>query len=159
MIPSYSAVLAHIILREKLHIFGVLGCILCVVGSTTIVLHAPQEREIESVTEVWQMAMEPGTVWNQLFRYIIFVSIVSCFMELKKFTTVNFFRGSFSFICDSGHNFCYYTYIPLYTSIWPDTHNGLYWSLFPFRFFIGTYTMFVINCSLCFLSFTSFVHA
>ena len=57
---SCSAVLAHIILRERLHIFGILGCILCVVGSTTIVLHAPQEREIESVTEVWQMAMEPG---------------------------------------------------------------------------------------------------
>ncbi|KAE8648654.1 probable magnesium transporter NIPA4 [Cucumis sativus] len=55
-----SAVLAHIILGEKLHIFGVLGCILCVVGSITIVLHAPQEREIESVTEVWQMAMEPA---------------------------------------------------------------------------------------------------
>lgn len=57
---SCSAVLAHIILRERLHIFGILGCVLCVVGSTTIVLHAPQEREIESVTEVWQMAMEPG---------------------------------------------------------------------------------------------------
>ncbi|XP_022957533.1 probable magnesium transporter NIPA4 isoform X1 [Cucurbita moschata] len=55
-----SAVLAHIILREKLHIFGVLGCVLCVVGSTAIVLHAPQEREIESVTELWQMAMEPA---------------------------------------------------------------------------------------------------
>lgn len=55
-----SAVLAHIILRERLHIFGVLGCVLCVVGSTTIVLHAPQERQIESVTEVWDLATEPG---------------------------------------------------------------------------------------------------
>ncbi|KAL6297583.1 probable magnesium transporter NIPA4 [Prunus avium] len=55
-----SAVLAHIILRERLHIFGILGCALCVVGSTTIVLHAPQERGIESVTEVWDLAMEPG---------------------------------------------------------------------------------------------------
>lgn len=55
-----SAVLAHIILQEKLHIFGVLGCALCVVGSTTIVLHAPQEREIESVREVWDLATEPG---------------------------------------------------------------------------------------------------
>lgn len=59
---SCSAALAHIILRERLHIFGILGCVLCVVGSTTIVLHAPQEREIESVTEVWQMAMEPGKI-------------------------------------------------------------------------------------------------
>ncbi|KAF5731813.1 magnesium transporter NIPA2-like isoform X1 [Tripterygium wilfordii] len=55
-----SAVLAHIILRERLHIFGILGCVLCVVGSTSIVLHAPQEREIESVTEVWDLATEPG---------------------------------------------------------------------------------------------------
>ncbi|KAG0469418.1 hypothetical protein HPP92_016118 [Vanilla planifolia] len=55
-----SAVLAHVILREKLHIFGVLGCALCVVGSTTIVLHAPQERMIESVKEVWNLATEPA---------------------------------------------------------------------------------------------------
>ncbi|THU67708.1 hypothetical protein C4D60_Mb05t27570 [Musa balbisiana] len=59
MIAS-DAVLAHIILRERLHIFGIFGCILCVVGSTTIVLHAPQEREIESVTEVWDLATEPA---------------------------------------------------------------------------------------------------
>lgn len=56
-----SAALAHIILRERLNIFGILGCVLCVVGSTTIVLHAPQEREIESVKEVWDLATEPGT--------------------------------------------------------------------------------------------------
>ena len=58
---SHSAVLADIMLKEKLHIFGILGCVLCVVGSTTIVLHAPQEREIESVAEVWDLATEPGT--------------------------------------------------------------------------------------------------
>ncbi|XP_078181768.1 putative magnesium transporter NIPA4 isoform X2 [Carex rostrata] len=55
-----SAALAHIILRERLHIFGILGCVLCVVGSTTIVLHAPQERAIESVAEVWDLATEPA---------------------------------------------------------------------------------------------------
>ncbi|KAI3787851.1 hypothetical protein L2E82_00329 [Cichorium intybus] len=54
-----SAVLAYIILKERLHIFGVVGCALCVVGSTTIVLHAPEERAIESVTEVWYLATEP----------------------------------------------------------------------------------------------------
>ncbi|KAG6515623.1 hypothetical protein ZIOFF_026052 [Zingiber officinale] len=45
-----------------LHIFGILGCALCVVGSTTIVLHAPQEREIESVAEVWDLATEPALI-------------------------------------------------------------------------------------------------
>ncbi|KAK2384212.1 magnesium transporter NIPA [Trifolium repens] len=57
-----SAVLAHFILQEKLHIFGVLGCALCMVGSTTIVLHAPHERIIHSVKEVWHLATELGFI-------------------------------------------------------------------------------------------------
>ncbi|GJN28705.1 hypothetical protein PR202_gb16862 [Eleusine coracana subsp. coracana] len=55
-----SAALAHVILQEKLHTFGILGCVLCVVGSITIVLHAPQERAIDSVKEVWDLATEPA---------------------------------------------------------------------------------------------------
>ncbi|CAE6129387.1 unnamed protein product [Arabidopsis arenosa] len=55
-----SASLAHIILQEKLHTFGILGCALCIVGSVTIVLHAPQEQDIDSVLEVWNLATEPA---------------------------------------------------------------------------------------------------
>lgn len=55
-----SAVLAHIFLREYLNMFGVLGCILCITGSLTIVLHAPPERPIESVQQIWSLAMQPG---------------------------------------------------------------------------------------------------
>ncbi|OMO88553.1 Magnesium transporter NIPA [Corchorus olitorius] len=71
----FSAVLAHFILEEKLHIFGVLGCALCVVGSTTIVLHAPQERNIDSVTEVWDLATEPGFLVYTLL-VVILVSVL-----------------------------------------------------------------------------------
>ncbi|KAJ9675608.1 hypothetical protein PVL29_024502 [Vitis rotundifolia] len=72
-----SAVLAHIILREKLHIFGILGCVLCVVGSTTIVLHAPQERGIESVKEVWDLATEPAFLfYAALVIAAVFILIV-----------------------------------------------------------------------------------
>ncbi|XP_074275036.1 putative magnesium transporter NIPA4 [Silene latifolia] len=71
-----SAVLAHIILKERLHIFGMLGCVLCVVGSTTIVLHAPPEREIESVIEVWNLATEPGFLfYAALIMTAVFVLI------------------------------------------------------------------------------------
>lgn len=55
-----SAVLAHFMLNEKLNTFGVLGCVLCISGSITIVLHAPEEREISSLLQVWRMAMNPG---------------------------------------------------------------------------------------------------
>nr|CAN81783.1 hypothetical protein VITISV_002232 [Vitis vinifera] len=72
-----NAVLAHIILREKLHIFGILGCVLCVVGSTTIVLHAPQEREIQSVIEVWDLATEPAFLfYAALVITAVFVLII-----------------------------------------------------------------------------------
>ncbi|XP_028792333.1 probable magnesium transporter NIPA4 [Neltuma alba] len=68
-----SAALAHIILREKLHVFGILGCVLCVVGSTTIVLHAPQEQQINSVIEVWELAMEPGFL---IYATIILIAVL-----------------------------------------------------------------------------------
>ncbi|OAY23702.1 probable magnesium transporter NIPA4 [Manihot esculenta] len=72
-----SAVLAHVILREKLHLFGILGCALCVVGSTTIVLHAPKERDIESVKEVWELATEPAfLVYATFVIGAVFVIIV-----------------------------------------------------------------------------------
>ncbi|XP_073357404.1 probable magnesium transporter NIPA2 isoform X3 [Aegilops tauschii subsp. strangulata] len=54
--------LAHFILKERLHMFGVVGCILCVVGSVGIVLHAPKEREINSVGEIWHFATQPGFI-------------------------------------------------------------------------------------------------
>ncbi|XP_073120530.1 probable magnesium transporter NIPA4 [Henckelia pumila] len=67
--------LAHIILRERLHIFG-LGSVLCVVGSTTIVLHAPQEREIESVKEVWDLATEPAFLFYAFLVMAIVLVLV-----------------------------------------------------------------------------------
>ncbi|XP_072974765.1 probable magnesium transporter NIPA3 isoform X2 [Typha angustifolia] len=53
-----SAVLAHFILKERLHGLGVLGCVMCVAGSVVIVVHAPQEREITSVQEIWKLATQ-----------------------------------------------------------------------------------------------------
>ncbi|KAJ6948971.1 hypothetical protein NC651_003089 [Populus alba x Populus x berolinensis] len=55
-----SAVLAHFLLKEKLQKMGVLGCLLCIVGSTVIVLHAPEERSINSVEEIWELAIQPA---------------------------------------------------------------------------------------------------
>jgi len=53
-------VLAHFILNERLHALGVLGCVMCIAGSVVIVIHAPQEQEITSVREIWNMATQPS---------------------------------------------------------------------------------------------------
>lgn len=55
-----SAVLADIILKEKLHNLGILGILMCIAGSIIIVVHAPRERPITSVLEIWNMATQPA---------------------------------------------------------------------------------------------------
>lgn len=40
--------------------FGIVGCMLCIVGSITIVLHAPEEQPITSLLQVWRLALQPG---------------------------------------------------------------------------------------------------
>ncbi|KAG6486713.1 hypothetical protein ZIOFF_055292 [Zingiber officinale] len=79
-----SAVLAHFMLNEKLHIFGVLGCILCVVGSVSIVLHAPREKDIVSVKEVWSLATEPAAEY-----------CTSIFSSMVEFMMSNFLPSGF----------------------------------------------------------------
>ncbi|KAB2618939.1 magnesium transporter NIPA3-like [Pyrus ussuriensis x Pyrus communis] len=55
-----SAVLAHFLLKEKLQKMGMLGCLLCIVGSTVIVLHSPEEQSLSSVQEIWELAVQPA---------------------------------------------------------------------------------------------------
>lgn len=65
-----SAILAHFILKERLQRMGVLGCVLCIVGSTVIVLHAPEEHTPTSVDEIWDLATQPG-VDAGLFNVVV----------------------------------------------------------------------------------------
>ncbi|KAI4308168.1 hypothetical protein L6164_031270 [Bauhinia variegata] len=55
-----SAILAHFILKEKLHHLGILGCVMCIAGSVIVVIHAPPEHPITSVLEIWSMATQPA---------------------------------------------------------------------------------------------------
>ncbi|KAL4572892.1 hypothetical protein LXL04_019680 [Taraxacum kok-saghyz] len=55
-----SAVLAHVLLKERLKRMGVLGCVSCIVGSIIIVIHAPSEHTPTSVEEIWNLAIEPA---------------------------------------------------------------------------------------------------
>uniref|UniRef100_A0A7N0UB07 Probable magnesium transporter n=1 Tax=Kalanchoe fedtschenkoi TaxID=63787 RepID=A0A7N0UB07_KALFE len=54
-----SAVLAHFLLNEYLQKLGIVGCVLCIVGSTLIVLYAPSEKSLTSVEEIWELATQP----------------------------------------------------------------------------------------------------
>ncbi|XP_061596429.1 magnesium transporter NIPA4 isoform X2 [Cololabis saira] len=64
-----SAVLSSYLLGEVLNAVGKLGCLLCVLGSILLVIHAPQEQEVTSLQEMTSKLLEPG--------FLVYVSLVS----------------------------------------------------------------------------------
>ncbi|KAJ8476452.1 hypothetical protein OPV22_020179 [Ensete ventricosum] len=93
-----SAALAHVILRERLNILGIVGCVLCVVGSTTIVLHAPQERGIESVKEVWNLATEPAFLCYATIVGAVILVLIFCYIPRYGQTNIMFYVGVCSLV-------------------------------------------------------------
>ncbi|KAJ6961035.1 hypothetical protein NC652_000041 [Populus alba x Populus x berolinensis] len=97
-----SAVLAHFILNEKLHQLGILGCVMCIAGSIVIVIHAPQERPITSVQEIWSMATQPdfllyvGSVIVLVFIMIFHFAPQCGHSNVLVFTGICSFMGSLS---------------------------------------------------------------
>ncbi|KAL0391689.1 UNVERIFIED_CONTAM: putative magnesium transporter NIPA6 [Sesamum radiatum] len=74
-----SAVLAHFLLKEKLGKLGILGCVLCIVGSTVIVIHAPGEHSISSVEEIWELAIQPAfLLYTASAAAIVLVLVLYC---------------------------------------------------------------------------------
>ncbi|XP_011643862.1 magnesium transporter NIPA2 [Pogonomyrmex barbatus] len=57
-----SAVLASKYLNEKLNLLGKMGCLLCILGSTIIVLHSPKEEEVSNLSDLVVKIREPGYV-------------------------------------------------------------------------------------------------
>lgn len=55
-----GAVLGSYFLKEELGTLGKLGCAICLIGSVIIVLHAPPDKEIETIDEILHYAIQPG---------------------------------------------------------------------------------------------------
>lgn len=67
-----GAILASIFLGEELGKLGRIGCALCFVGSLIIVLHAPEDKEVQTVDEILGYAMQPGAsfFWVWFLNFI-----------------------------------------------------------------------------------------
>ena len=59
------AMLGAYFLKEELGTLGKLGCAICLIGSVIIVLHAPPDKEIETVDEILNYAIQPG-MWFRI---------------------------------------------------------------------------------------------
>lgn len=59
-----GAVLGAYFLNEELGVLGKLGCAICLIGSVIIVLHAPPDKEIQTVDEILHYALQPGNAFS-----------------------------------------------------------------------------------------------
>ncbi|XP_053145194.1 magnesium transporter NIPA4 [Hemicordylus capensis] len=55
-----SAILSSYLLGERLNLLGKLGCMLSIVGSTVLVIHAPEEEVVTTLDEMASKLKEPG---------------------------------------------------------------------------------------------------
>ena len=70
-----STILASKYLKERLNILGKLGCFITAVGSTVIVIHAPMEKEIQSIDDLQEKMIDPLFI-----LYVVFVIAMSLFL-------------------------------------------------------------------------------
>ncbi|PGH26529.1 hypothetical protein AJ80_01843 [Polytolypa hystricis UAMH7299] len=70
-----GAVLGSYFLKERLGTLGKLGCAMCLLGSVIIVLHAPPDKDIETVDEILHYAIQPG-----FLLYCVVVAVFSAVM-------------------------------------------------------------------------------
>ncbi|XP_054156961.1 magnesium transporter NIPA2-like [Oppia nitens] len=82
-----STLLANRFLNEKLNLLSKLGCILCLLGSTIIVIHAPKEQPIDSLDQIGVMLIEPVFVCYMLF--VMFTSFLLISFYAPKYGSTN----------------------------------------------------------------------
>ncbi|KAL2094882.1 hypothetical protein ACEWY4_009601 [Coilia grayii] len=55
-----SAVLSSYLLGESMNLLGKMGCVLSLLGSTIMVIHAPEEEEVTNLREMTEKLLDPG---------------------------------------------------------------------------------------------------
>lgn len=133
-----SAILAHFLLKERLHKLGMLGCMMCVVGSIVIVVHVPQESSIGSVQEVWRLATQPAFLLYVASVIAIVMVLIFHFAPRFGHTNVLVFTG----ICSLMGSLSVMSVKALGTSL-KLTFEGTNQLIYPETWF---FTMIVVTC-------------
>ncbi|KAL0074017.1 magnesium transporter [Phycomyces blakesleeanus] len=71
-----GAILASIFLKERLGPTGVIGCLLSVIGAVIIVLHAPEDPDVQSVHELLTFMLRPGFIVYAVFASLITIALI-----------------------------------------------------------------------------------
>ncbi|XP_055444478.1 magnesium transporter NIPA3 isoform X1 [Bubalus kerabau] len=72
-----SAILSSYFLNEQLNIHGKIGCILSILGSTVMVIHAPQEEKVATLHEMEMKLRDPGFIC-----FAVIITVISLVLIL-----------------------------------------------------------------------------
>uniref|UniRef100_A0A4W2EX43 Uncharacterized protein n=1 Tax=Bos indicus x Bos taurus TaxID=30522 RepID=A0A4W2EX43_BOBOX len=72
-----SAILSSYFLNERLNIHGKIGCILSILGSTVMVIHAPQEEKVATLHEMEMKLRDPGFIC-----FAVIITVISLVLIL-----------------------------------------------------------------------------
>nr|XP_006813325.1 PREDICTED: magnesium transporter NIPA2-like [Saccoglossus kowalevskii] len=82
-----AAVMSSFWLDEYLNLLGKIGCALSIIGSTVMIIHAPQEQNVETLVQLSIMMQQPGFI---TYSFIVFVaSIVLIFYYAPQYGSRN----------------------------------------------------------------------
>ncbi|KAL4920655.1 magnesium transporter [Aspergillus aurantiobrunneus] len=73
-----GALMGAYFLKEDIKLLGKLGCATCLLGSLLLVLHAPGDKDIQTIDEILHLAIQPF-----FLIYCTFVTIFASFMVYK----------------------------------------------------------------------------
>ena len=60
--------LASRLLAERLNLLGKVGCLVCIMGSTVVVIHSPKEQELKTMTELQGKLQDPGRFTREFIQ-------------------------------------------------------------------------------------------
>ncbi|KAG3278258.1 NIPA2 [Ictidomys tridecemlineatus] len=103
-----SAILSSYSLNERLNLHGKIRCLLSILGSTVMVIHAPKEEEIEMLIEMSHKLGDPGFV--VFATIVVIVSLILIFVvgprhgqtNILVYITICSVIGVFSVSCAKG---------------------------------------------------------
>ncbi|KGO58598.1 Magnesium transporter NIPA [Penicillium expansum] len=73
-----GALMGSYFLREEINVLGKLGCAACLLGSVLLVLHAPGDKDIETIDEILHLAIQP-----LFLLYCLCVAIIAIYIIWK----------------------------------------------------------------------------
>ncbi|KAL7080059.1 hypothetical protein ACQ4LE_000003 [Meloidogyne hapla] len=82
-----TAVLSSRMLKERLNLLGKIGCAICLLGSTSIVIHSPKEEEVSSMSELAEKMRDP--VFITYVAVVFAITIVFVFYAAPRYGHTN----------------------------------------------------------------------